>query len=408
MKKIEGLPILFSIQKLAKVSDLIYFDGPLLSHYRNSIGDNYILYWVDADDVLNRWMIIRVGFVSIDKYVNKKITLFELIQSSLDSCVIMTDISSDFIQSGTYYIPINAIPDDYLPEVDSYYEFDPIYNHNEYEHLKQFDFSSLEIHLSGRNVGYGQMHYEDYVLANQKVFALWDKLAQRYFNKLCERYKDDNQTRTVPQAKKSEFHRIMQMDYSFSMAGSVRIILTPREKQIEEFYPSASDGFVAEFANIINCGEDVALIRAYTDKYGPEVMYNYKELVDMSCEKDLNIGVTHYCKVANVAKNVSINDKNRESISQNLAREIVDVEQITICGKFYSINTKKLKYGFESNDGEGFQSEGSFDTSVKNIVPYLSFNKEYRVVVSRDVKQKLTKKVQNYDKIIGIFEQNDY
>lgn len=50
MIQLQGIEGCLSIVELTKVSDLIYFDGPFLSHYVHKSGDNYLSYWVDCDD----------------------------------------------------------------------------------------------------------------------------------------------------------------------------------------------------------------------------------------------------------------------------------------------------------------------------------------------------------------------
>lgn len=54
MKTINGFSINFDFSKLIKVADLIYHDGPLLSHYVSNKGENYLFYWVDVDNEYNR------------------------------------------------------------------------------------------------------------------------------------------------------------------------------------------------------------------------------------------------------------------------------------------------------------------------------------------------------------------
>lgn len=401
MKNIIGIPIEFHIAEYAKVSDLIYYDGPLLSHFVNANGDNYLFLWVDTDDVVNRWMVLRVSFLSIQKYTKKKITLLDLLHSSLDRTTIYIELNNDIECVNAICASCSVIPEEYLPAPDSFYSFQLYSEADNYLRLKQFDKSSLEIHLAGYNVGYGEMHYEDFVSANQRVFSLWDRLSAKYYANLCEAYKENNVTRRVPQIKKEEFKQITQMDYSYAMAGSVRIILTPRDKT-DNVYPSGTDGFIQEFANILECGNDVDCIREYTDKYGPEVMYEYKELVDMSCKKQLNIGVTHYCKADDSLRTVSINEGNKNIISDNLANEVSEVEQIEIVGNFYSINTKKFKYGFSSIEDNEVDSDGQFDSVIHHLVPSLSFTKLYKVKILRNIKQKMTKRDRNYDKMIDI------
>lgn len=72
MIQLQGIEGCLSIVELTKVSDLIYFDGPFLSHYVHKSGDNYLSYWVDCDGEFQRWLVFRVGITSLQKYVDKK------------------------------------------------------------------------------------------------------------------------------------------------------------------------------------------------------------------------------------------------------------------------------------------------------------------------------------------------
>ena len=69
MKTINGFSINFDFSKLIKVADLIYYDGPLLSHYVSNKGENYLFYWVDVDNEYNRWVVIRTDIFSIQQYL---------------------------------------------------------------------------------------------------------------------------------------------------------------------------------------------------------------------------------------------------------------------------------------------------------------------------------------------------
>jgi hypothetical protein len=50
-----------SMPPLTHVEDLEYYDGPLLSEFRDSKGDSWLYYWVDLGDRLSRWLVCRVA-----------------------------------------------------------------------------------------------------------------------------------------------------------------------------------------------------------------------------------------------------------------------------------------------------------------------------------------------------------
>jgi hypothetical protein len=72
MKSDLGILVDFDFSHLTKVTDLIYFDGPLLSHYIDNSGENYIFYWIDVNSTFNRWLFFRVDLNLLQDFVNKK------------------------------------------------------------------------------------------------------------------------------------------------------------------------------------------------------------------------------------------------------------------------------------------------------------------------------------------------
>ena len=123
MIQLRGIESKFLTNNLRKVADLIYFDGPFLSHYVSKSGDNYLSYWVDCDENNQRWLVFRVGINSLQNYVNKKKSLYDLIKGVDDGFVYAVDISEDETLSVPLMIFLADIPDEYLPTADSYFDF---------------------------------------------------------------------------------------------------------------------------------------------------------------------------------------------------------------------------------------------------------------------------------------------
>ena len=117
MKDIVGFPIDFDFKSLSKLSDLIYFDGPLLSHFMNSNRDNYLFYWVDADDDANRWLVVRVGMPAIQQYIRGEVTLFDLLHSSLEATVVIADINTEIECVNAICTTMASLPEEYLPDI---------------------------------------------------------------------------------------------------------------------------------------------------------------------------------------------------------------------------------------------------------------------------------------------------
>ena len=92
MKKVKGQPSNFNISELSKVSDLLEFDGPLLSHFINDKNENFLFMWCDADHLYNRWIIFKVEKYEIDKYLDDELILLDIMKDRNLYCV---DIDND-------------------------------------------------------------------------------------------------------------------------------------------------------------------------------------------------------------------------------------------------------------------------------------------------------------------------
>ena len=126
MKEIKGYNIDYDFNSFRKIADLIYFEGPLLSHYVSSKGDDYLFYWVDRDNRDNRWLVLRVSLANLQKYISQVITLRELIENPNDGYLYMVDVNNDVNYHDVKLVQPSALPAEYLPEKDSYYAFTPI------------------------------------------------------------------------------------------------------------------------------------------------------------------------------------------------------------------------------------------------------------------------------------------
>lgn len=126
MKTIKGFDIQFDFSKFKKIADLIFFEGPLLSHYVSDKGDDYLFYWVDRDEQDNRWLVLRVSLSSLQKYMAKDISLRQLIEAPNDGYLYQVDVDNDINYHDVKLVQPADLPEEYLPTIDSYYEFEPI------------------------------------------------------------------------------------------------------------------------------------------------------------------------------------------------------------------------------------------------------------------------------------------
>jgi len=111
LRDINGQPSDFNISSLKKISDLVYYDGPLISHFMNDKNENYIFYWIDVDENYNRWLVFKIEPSDLEDYLKSNLLLIDIIEKTNLYCV---DIDNDINYHNVKLISIS--------EFHSFYE----------------------------------------------------------------------------------------------------------------------------------------------------------------------------------------------------------------------------------------------------------------------------------------------
>ena len=113
------------IKGLQKFGDLIAYEGPVLSHFRDNNGTNYLYYWVDYDEHFNRWLIWKITEEQLYDYLKRRTTLKELLLSKNKDFIFSVDIDSNLHYHNISIFPIALVNEEYIPEEESYFKFEP-------------------------------------------------------------------------------------------------------------------------------------------------------------------------------------------------------------------------------------------------------------------------------------------
>lgn len=130
MEKIKGYKLQeLPISGLNKVSDLIFFDGPILSHFIDGKKNDYLFLWVDNDAKFNRWFVWKVKKVSLRQYLTKSFSLKNLLIEKNKDFVYSIEIDNELKYNNIIAMDIDDLPINYIPEEESFYmlKLNPIY-----------------------------------------------------------------------------------------------------------------------------------------------------------------------------------------------------------------------------------------------------------------------------------------
>lgn len=384
MIQLRGIESKFPTNDLRKVADLIYFDGPFLSHYVSKSGDNYLSYWVDCDESNQRWLVFRVGINSLQNYVNKKKSLYELINGVDDGFVYAVDISEDGTQSVPLMTFLADIPDEYLPTADSYFDFS-------YE--KESDVAALsmtgqcglfEIHFTGSDVKYGTMPFEKYTKCLLKVEELRQSCAKSFIKKIKSSENFKKLDSKKQNQKLNELFLDTNFEYVYSLAGSVRVLLRPQNLQVS-FTETSADDFARELIRLFKSGYSETELRKYAEEYGQEALVKFNELLQLLKKNKVNIAVSWTNANQHIQEGQKIEEKDKQHIIENLAKSIEQTEDMPIKGKFYLLNTRTGSFAFESIDDEKLSISGKFDDTILDRIQSLTFEQVYEITVERRI-----------------------
>jgi hypothetical protein len=142
MIKIEGQKLKNFSYKLSKKGDLLYEEGPILSHFVNEFGEDFFFYWCDSNKNLNRWLLFKIHPNYLKLFFFKEINLKELIKRSHDPFVYFVDIDNNLKYKNIFVTQKTKIPSDYLPSNKFYFD------------EKNFEDYAMFLEESYKNIAY--------------------------------------------------------------------------------------------------------------------------------------------------------------------------------------------------------------------------------------------------------------
>ncbi len=191
---------------MIKGGDLIFFEGPVLSHFFDENGNDYLMRWTEMDDTANRWLLFQATKEQISKHLSGKVSLLWLVKKTESGAVYFLDMDNDIEYRHIKHVEAGKIPEQYLPEKDAYFdmkygtpyarqleaELRDYLKKQKHEHsfwetatVNLFGKHSIENKLAGRFSPFGCTHFDPIHFPDQYVLSLIDfpLLLHRHANK---------------------------------------------------------------------------------------------------------------------------------------------------------------------------------------------------------------------------------
>lgn len=400
MEEINGISLeSLPIKDLRKVSDLIYYEGPLLSHFQSSNNENYLFFWTDVDDMFNRWLVFRISIERLQAYLHGKLSLYNIITEPNDNFVYKVDIDADLNYRNVLMIFPEQIPQSYLPDRNAKYAFEPISEDLDLKNYSlKYNTGILQIYFKNDlKVLYNEINIDIFGPIMNSIHEITLGLRKKFIEK-------------VPNYKKNMLEHNTQINYFAQAAGSFSALLKPASRVVTidgiESYEDSFIMLVIDFISAYN-KEQLAKFVKSTDK---KIITSYKVLLQTIIDSKLKF----YINYENAITKVSC----RKDLSFAKANEILDVlkqleydqkKEIKITGRFIALNVKTGYYEFEDIKDKDSISKGKIiDKDLLKNVYIIHFDKIYDVVVERrEIKQVANKNPKVEDELLSFVLLND-
>jgi len=420
----------FNIKKLPfeleKVGDLLYFEGPLMSVYRDYEDAPYIFDWVDSDDTFNRWLVYRIDNELLSDYVYGKATHFQLINNSFNNVIFVVDKNTNGIISDCTVCTVNVLPYDYLPQSDLKFESEDslkldkiistfnlvggefIKEHKTFKILEEAKKSNNELinlHINSTNskVGYGKISSS---ILGQVLSSYSNLCTATAINIFDTKGKDSGEKKA--RRKKGELKQINQLgefEFIYAKASSFSVFLRPIFKTIDLFNnETSSERITKSVFELFTASNDITKLRELKSSLNENMLSAYNSFLKDIKTQDISIVV----KYANPKNDVVLEDvftsKKAFHILQNLdVLEFSEVRPIKTNGHFRALDSINSTFKFESDDDDIYF--GKFSEQLKSGIFLFNLHDYYSVTIEiSDTKKSGKKNILSKETLVSCVE----
>lgn len=297
--QIKGLPF----EGLSKIQDILYSDGPILSHYTDSFGKEILFYWVDFNDENNCWLVFETNKTALYNYLTGGVSLRKIITELDSEFVYLVNEDSNGSYNDVRMLVARSINENYLPDERSYYTlglptfYDSYLVENSYiERLKE---RSYVFHLEPSD----RVHATTVSAKEAGMFLIGiTKSIESYIDftatdRLKNHIPDRNRfNRTINQLKQKVAPRIADVSFgSFEVCiGIDTVTLHTTNNDILEWGKGVIDGFKYDVLDVDFAKEEgaAAVLEKFPDADSRKKIFD--PIIKILENRDLELSVTSY------------------------------------------------------------------------------------------------------------------
>ncbi|MGG1920912.1 hypothetical protein AB1278_03785 [Chryseobacterium sp. NRRL B-14798] len=326
----------FDLSAFEKVEDIIYLDEPILSHLKLNEKD-YFLYLVDSFEDYDVFLFFEIDADTILKYLTKSISLRDIIKSNNILLILEQDYDGNVINAQS--ILCESLPEDYLPEANSFLEYEPLENSFYYEMINEYD-RKLYLHDLRKNAFYlkfstNDRKYGDTIGLRELTNTLLTNLSTSFKHFVTIDFEKKFNSIIPEDNKRSKILKSVFADTDLRMVdlnfGSFEIGLSTDKlmksniefKEVKEWADNVGDNYKKiVLDNDITNAELATLLNNYTDEERNQIFEPVLRIVE---NKNYNLKVKG--SVGEKYSNLGLNKKEVSSKIVTKIKKVDDIQQ---------------------------------------------------------------------------------
>lgn len=299
---IDNLPF----EGLRKVSNLIEFDGPLLSHYKDKFDNSILFYWVDNNSEFNRWVVWQVKEDNLIFYLSGSVPLSGIFPEN-NNFVYVVDIDRLIQYKNIVNLYVTDLPFNYKPEADSYFKFElpEIYEEKTkaINYLKEWELSGLYFNVQPASNRYGStVGIKDVWQVLQNICKSFSEYVGYNVRKILTEMKVNDKTilDTVKSLSSATRLRLIHLDFKSFHAGiaaeNIKIDSGDNKDILEGFTGEVLKSFQNEVLNNDFSSPEAIdlLVKKYQEEESRRKIFN--PIIEIINNSEITLNITDYSK----------------------------------------------------------------------------------------------------------------
>lgn len=390
------------------VGDLLSYDWPIISVYKDKYNQPFIKSWVESKDSFNRHLVYSIKAEALSHYIFGKTSYAQLLANAINHIIFVIDDKNKFGDIACKVSVVSDLPYDYLPNSETMFEDEDseelediifefsldTYRQKSVVKAEEQTFNILEessksgielynIHIRSSNakVSYGVIRSS--ILGS--LLTSFSDISEATAVNMFDSRKHGKKKRTKGEISKVKL--LGETDFAYVKAASFSVFLKPSKKDFGLFSDSSSNKIAEQIFYVFDKSSNLESLKENTIELSDDLLKAYTSFLKTVKENDIDITVQYGDYKDAIALQDKFDLKKATLILDNLDKlEILEKQTNIHKGVFKALDSISNSFKFESSDENIFL--GKFSDSLKSAIADYNLKDMFQITLETSFEKK--------------------